>query len=71
MQPGLGLATLPCFVGDRLSGVTRIPGTEPFANYDIWMLTHPDLRDAARHRAFREFIAATFEQKRGSMLGSA
>ena len=64
VQHGLGIAALPCFVGDDLAGVVRIPGCEPYSNYDVWMLTHPDLRDAARHRVFREFIAEVFEKKR-------
>lgn len=57
VQSGFGLATLPCFVGDSLHGVIRIPGCEPYSNYNLWLLTHPDLRDAARHRAFRGFVA--------------
>lgn len=70
VQAGLGLATLPCFVGDAIPGVVRIPGCEPYANHDIWMLSHPDLRDAARHRTFRTFIADVFEQKRDVLLGT-
>lgn len=69
-QAGLGLAALPCFVGDVLPGVVRIPGCEPYANWDIWMLSHPDLRDAARHRTFRAFVADVFERKRGILLGN-
>jgi len=57
VRAGMGLATLPCFVGDQLPGVIRIPGSEPYDNYDVWMVSHPDLRDAARHRTFRAFLA--------------
>jgi DNA-binding transcriptional LysR family regulator len=68
-QNDLGLATLPCFVGDVVPGIVRIPGCEPFANYDVWMLSHPDLRDAARHRTFRSFIVDLFQQKQDVLLG--
>jgi DNA-binding transcriptional LysR family regulator len=68
-RSGLGLSVLPCFVGDFVSGIVRIPGCEPYDNYDIWMLSHPDLRDAARHRVFRNFIAEAFAAKRGILLG--
>lgn len=68
-QYGFGLATLPCFVGDCLPGVIRIPGCEPYSNYNLWMLTHPDLRDAARHRAFRTFIADTFLEHKDRLMG--
>jgi DNA-binding transcriptional LysR family regulator len=69
VQCGLGLGTLPCFVGDALSGVVRIPGCEPFSTYELWMLTHPDLRDTARHRVFRDFIADLFARRREKLGG--
>jgi DNA-binding transcriptional LysR family regulator len=70
VENGLGLATLPCFVGDAIPGVIRIPGCEPHANYDVWMLSHPDLRDAARHRIFRSFIVDLFAEKHRALLGT-
>lgn len=69
VQAGVGIATLPCFVGDKLSGVVRLPGVEPFPNYDVWMLSHPDLRDAARHRTFRRYLSESFETRKGEFLG--
>lgn len=66
---GMGLASLPCFVGDSTDGLERIPGTKPYANYDIWLLSHPDLRDAARFRSFRKFIVEVFDRKRPLLTG--
>jgi len=66
---GLGLTVLPCFFGDRTRGLQRIPNCEPFPSYDLWLLTHPDLRDAARMRQFRAFAAESIERKRGRLLG--
>ena len=71
VQCGFGLGTLPCFVGDALPGVVRIPGCEPYSNYELWMLTHPDLRDTARHRVFREFIANLFKDRQETIRGVA
>lgn len=68
-KQGMGLATLPCFLGDTTDGLGRIPGTEPYENYDIWLLSHPDLRDAARLRTFRQFIVEVFETKRPLLTG--
>ena len=68
-KQGMGLATLPCFVGDSIEGLCRIPDTEPYMNYDIWLLSHPDLRDAARLRTFRNFIVEVFENKRSLLTG--
>ena len=66
---GMGLAVLPCFLGDTVAGLRRVPKCEPYANYDLWMLSHPDLRDTARLRTFRQFIAAVFEQHKALLTG--
>ncbi len=70
-KQGMGLATLPCFVGDTTEGLCRIPNTEPYDNYEVWLLSHPDLRDAARLRTFRRFIAEVFDTKRPLLTGQA
>ena len=69
-RAGLGLTVLPCFVGDSIADIVRIPGCEPYDNYDIWMLSHPDLRDTARHRIFRTFVAESFAARRDVLYGA-
>ena len=68
-KQGMGIVTLPCFVGDATDGLCRIPGTEPYENYAIWLLSHPDLRDAARLRIFRKFITQVIERKKQLITG--
>ncbi|MGH8222902.1 MAG: LysR family transcriptional regulator [Woeseiaceae bacterium] len=68
-RSGLGLTVLPCFVGDTTEGLQRIPGCRPFENFEIWLLSHPDLRDAARLRTFRRFIADAFAERRPLLTG--
>lgn len=47
---GMGMAMLPCFLGDR-----HIPRrSEPAPLYKFWVLVHPDLRRNPRLKAFRE-----------------
>lgn len=57
-RAGLGLVVLPCYVGDTDPGLRRVV-PEPADEHimDLWVLTHPDLRRAARVRAVTEFIA--------------
>lgn len=55
-KQGLGLAMLPCFVGDRDEDLVRVPPGNPQSYRDVWILSHPDLRETARLRVFREFI---------------
>jgi len=68
---GFGLTVLPCFLGDSVEGLQRIPGCDPYPNFDLWMLSHPDLRDAARMRTFRAFIAASIERKKPLLVGES
>ena len=59
----IGFAALPCFVGDVHPEVERVG-----APYDIgralWMLTHEDLRHAARVRAFMEYFGEELSKRR-------
>lgn len=66
---GLGLTVLPCFFGDNVKGLQRIPNCEPYLSYDLWMLTHPDLREAARMRTFRAFVAEAIKRKKPLLVG--
>ena len=68
---GMGLTVLPCFVGDSVEGLRRIPNCEPYLSYDLWMLSHPDLRDAARMRTFRAFMADVIDRKRTLLVGES
>jgi DNA-binding transcriptional LysR family regulator len=57
-RAGLGLVILPCYVADPDPGLRRlIPEPITEGMMDLWVLSHPDLRRAARVRAVTEFIA--------------
>jgi DNA-binding transcriptional LysR family regulator len=58
VKAGLGLAVLPCFLGDGESGVSRV--FPPLAELDreLWLVTHEDLKATARVRAFMDEAAA-------------
>ncbi|MFN3199448.1 MAG: LysR family transcriptional regulator [Bradymonadia bacterium] len=66
---GLGLAMLPTYVGDPHPGLRRLrhPGLWHLA--DIWLISHPDLRDNARFRAVRACIANCLKLHRGLFEG--
>ena len=49
---GMGLALLPCFIGERVAGLARLSAPLPELEGELWLLTHPDLRNTARVRAF-------------------
>ncbi len=55
-RAGMGLAQLPCFVGDRCSDVVRLPGTDTASGFDAWILYHEDLRATERIRLLTDFL---------------
>lgn len=66
---GMGIANLPCFVGDRDPLLRRVvPETSP-ANYDLWLLRHRDTRATARLRVFSEFIREAIVEYRALLAG--
>jgi DNA-binding transcriptional LysR family regulator len=52
VRAGLGIALLPCYLGDRDDGVRRISGVLPDLASELWIVTHQDLKNTARIRAF-------------------
>lgn len=69
IEAGLGIGHLPCFVGDLRAGLRRLgPRIDAFAT-DLWLLTHADLRHAARIRAFLDHMAEEIAACRGLIEG--
>jgi DNA-binding transcriptional LysR family regulator len=60
-REGLGLAMLPTYVGDRDPALRRLTRPDLRHAADLWLLSHPDLRDNARIQATRASIAEAFE----------
>jgi DNA-binding transcriptional LysR family regulator len=68
-KQSMGIGMLPCFLGDREEALVRVPGAEPRPLFQIWVLSHEDLRGAARMRAFRGFIADAILRERDLLEG--
>ncbi len=60
----VGLALIPCFIGEVTPGLARLTPPDPSLETGLWILTHPDLRQTARIRAFMDFVAAEIAQRR-------
>jgi DNA-binding transcriptional LysR family regulator len=56
VRAGMGLAFLPVTVANLVDDLVQLRPPQPGFGMDIWMLTHPDLRRAARVRAFMSFF---------------
>ena len=56
---GLGLAVLPCFIGDAEPELARLEGgTLAACDSELWLLSHPELRETARVKACRQWLHA-------------
>jgi DNA-binding transcriptional LysR family regulator len=71
IKAGMGIASLPCFIGDGDAEVLRIPGAQPVPGDWIWVLAHRDMMANAKVRAFMEFIGERFALHRGRLKGEA
>ncbi len=66
---GLGIGLLPCFVGDNNPGLVRVPGTEPIADNEVWVLTHADIHKNRRVRVCVDFLYAQFGEMEAAISG--
>jgi DNA-binding transcriptional LysR family regulator len=66
---GIGAGYLPCFFADRVPGLERLADPSPDLASDLWLLTHPDLRQVARVRAVMDHFAAELSAAKGLIEG--
>jgi DNA-binding transcriptional LysR family regulator len=67
---GLGLALLPCYVGDLAPGLRRVaPKALAAPRSALWLLTHDDLKRTARIRATLDFLARALASERALFEG--
>lgn len=57
VQAGVGRAVLPTYLGEADLSLSRYGGPVKEVAVDLWLLTHPDLRQTARVRAVLNFFA--------------
>lgn len=63
VKGGIGLGEMPVPLGQR-DGLVRIwPDRTTSAPYDVWLVTHQDLRHTARIRALIDEIVVSFQPK--------
>jgi DNA-binding transcriptional LysR family regulator len=66
---GLGLAVLPCFLGDAEPGLTRMGDPLPTCDSELWLLSHPELRETVRVRALRQWLLKSLATKADLLAG--
>jgi len=68
---GVGLALLPCYVGTAVPGLAQLTPPLPDLESELWLITHPDLRNTARVRAFLDFCADEIVCRQPALAGAA
>ncbi len=63
-RAGVGVAGLPCFIGDRDHDLVQIGENFPPFARDIWLLVHRDLRRTPAVRAVLDFVAVVISGHR-------
>jgi DNA-binding transcriptional LysR family regulator len=66
---GVGMALLPCYVGTAVRGLAQLSPPLPELEGELWLLTHPDLRNTARVRAFLDFCSDEIARRRKTIEG--
>ncbi|MCJ2044109.1 LysR family transcriptional regulator [Methylobacterium sp. J-078] len=56
-REGLGITTLPCFIGDAYLLLARVPGSDLHMQGTLWLLTQGEARKTKRVRIFTEFVS--------------
>ena len=69
VKAGLGMARLPCWIGDVRPGFFRLRLNVASMGWGLWVLIHADLRSTARVRVCRDFLIETLEKKRNLIEG--
>ncbi|SEE39706.1 transcriptional regulator, LysR family [Rhizobiales bacterium GAS191] len=70
-RAGMGVAPLPCYLGDTDTTLRRVLPPVPEMASALFLLTHPDLRRMVRIRAVLDMLAARLTPRRRYFEGKA
>jgi DNA-binding transcriptional LysR family regulator len=70
-RAGLGIVMLPTYGGDRDPALRRLAKPDVRHLADLWLLSHPDLRDNARFKATRATVVEIFKRRASLFSGDA
>jgi DNA-binding transcriptional LysR family regulator len=64
VRAGVGVAGLPCFLGDGEDDLIRIERDVPSFSREIWLVVHRDLRKTPAVRAVMDFVVTVVSEHR-------
>jgi len=69
IQAHMGIASLPCYLADKVPGIQRIPQGQAVAREWIWVLAHKDMVKNARVKVLIDFLAQAFSKHKNKLSG--
>lgn len=67
-KAGLGVVRLPLFLGRSTEGLKQLQILEPQPYIDIWVLSHSDMKDAPKVRAFKDVLIPFFKKHKSNFV---
>jgi DNA-binding transcriptional LysR family regulator len=64
---GVGMGLLPCLVGEKMDGVTRLAGPDLAGRTDMWLVTAKPIARYPHVVAFRQFLATCVKDKHAEL----
>lgn len=71
VRAGVGIALLPCYLADPVPEVRRLTSPLPELEGELWIVTHKDLKDTARVRAFLTIVGDGIAAQRALFEGKS
>ena len=71
VRAGVGSALLPCYLADPVADVRRLTSPLPELEGELWIVTHKDLKDTARVRAFLTVVGDGIAAQRSLFEGKS
>ncbi|PCI33576.1 MAG: LysR family transcriptional regulator [Alphaproteobacteria bacterium] len=65
----MGVARMPCYIGDSCDDLRRLDLDLAPSTWGVWVLSHVDLRSTARVRACRDFLSDIITQQEPLICG--
>ena len=70
VQAGLGIAILPCYIGDQLTSVVPVLKADDGLPVDIWLVAHRSRKRDPNVRAFFDYFAAALQRDAALFSGT-
>jgi len=67
----IGLALLPCYIGENTPGIARLSPPLPELEGQLWIVAHPDLKRTGRVGAFLDFCEAEMVRRCAPVCSSS